>query len=329
MAKNPEVLSTTPRNYETGVSINTSISADFNIDLDQRYIASNVFLQDNNGTRVEGRSVFRKQKLTFTPLQPLESGRTYTFTMIGDTDVEDGRIEGLRNIIGEPLQGNMTVTFVTESIKTLDPPIAKLPTNESVVRLVPTFAWTEVEGAASYQFYLSRSNRFDILLYPVETTDKLYEARVDPNITWEDGIYYWKVRAVRDDGATSEWTPIQQFNLDRTEEGTISEEDTPDIEVFYNEYDIELELVGKFPEPLSVDIPVTLKSIFFRVIGHIDPSQLDADSFKLHGSHITGDEYETSHGEVNGQYAVVTDDDGTTYIIFTPDLLPEETAGED
>jgi hypothetical protein len=322
MARNPQILSTTPKNYETDVPINTSITVDFSIDLDQRYIDGNIYLQDNQGNRVDGRYVFRRQTLTFIPYNPLQEGTTYTFVMVGDSNLNDGKTEGLRSIIGEPLMGNVTITFVTESTKAIEPPIGKTPASESVIRQIPTFSWTDVEGAVAYQIMISRSNRFDTLVFPTDPTYEVHGTSIDPAIQWEDGIYYWKLRSVRDDGKTSEWSTVYQFNLDRSEEGTIASEDTLPIDISYNEGLLELELVEQFPNHLAVDVPTNLKSIYFRVIGQVDSTSLDADSFKVYGTHITGDDYEQSHGEVKGQFAIVTDDDGTTYIIFTPDLLP-------
>ncbi|MNP45889.1 hypothetical protein D3C76_1398500 [compost metagenome] len=142
-----------------------------------------------------------------------------------------------------------------------------------------------------------------------------------------DGIYYWTVRGVRNDGVTGEWSAIGQFSIQTFEAGTISPVDQPPVEVLYDEPNFEVELIESFPKLDSVDVPLNIKSLYFRVIGEIDVSLIDVDSFILKGTHIAGVP-EESHGEVAGQMSIVSGGDGTTYIIFTPDVPAEPETPE-
>ncbi|MNV64144.1 hypothetical protein D3C71_1567720 [compost metagenome] len=100
----------------------------------------------------------------------------------------------------------------------------------------------------------------------------------------------------------------------------------PDIEVMFEEPDFEIELIEVFPKDISANVPSNIKTIYFRVIGQVDVALIDIDSFKLVGTHITGDYNETSHGEVAGQFSIVSAADGTTYLLFTIDV-PEGSVG--
>lgn len=331
MARYPQVLETSPKNYETDVPVNVSLSATMSTYIDQNHLDPYIYLLDAEGTHIEGRIVLKRKVIVFTPFQPLDPGKSYQFVLQGDNDLTDNKEDGIRSITGESMQGNTVVTFTTEVVESLPAPEAVNPTRDSVIKEIPTIRWTEVIEANSYQFYLSRSNRFDTLVYPDDTNQKIYETFIDPNIEWTDGIYYWKVRSINETGVHGEWSTIYQFHLDRSEEGTISEDDTLPIEMFYENANIELEVVESFPNEESVQIPINLKSIYFRVIGDIDINLLDKNSFRVTGEHLTQDEYEPSHGEVSGQISIVSHDDGTNYIIFTPDVLSVETnelAGE-
>lgn len=320
MAQEPTVLTTSPSNYATKVSVTSAITADFDIDLDPKSLDNHVYLTNSHGVRIDGRVVYRRKKIIFTPLQPLEPGTSYQFFLIGDSNLEDGAVTGIRNLMGSAMRGNTVVSFTTESAVQIDPPGSLQPADGSLLRQMPLFSWSPVSGAVGYDIRVSTSNRYETLFF---SSDRLKELQIEPNITWQEGIYYWSVRSIRDDGVASPWSPSRQFNYSLLVEGTISEEDAPPIEVMYEELDTELEVVEVFPADGSSDIPINVKSIFFRVIGDVDVSLIDVDSFKIVGRHITGDYEEESHGEVAGRFAIVKDSDSTTYIVFTPDPLPE------
>jgi hypothetical protein len=100
MAISPVINSTSPINYETDVAVNTSFRAEFNIDLDSRYIQDFVFMTNDKGERVDIRTAYRAKVITVTPLSSLQTGSTYQITFVGVSDREDGAL-GLRSIIGD------------------------------------------------------------------------------------------------------------------------------------------------------------------------------------------------------------------------------------
>lgn len=324
MSKNPQILSTSPINYATDVPVNSSITVDFSIDLDGLYIDDYVYLADSRGVHIDTRVVYRKKKITVTPTAPLESGKQYLLTLVGDSDMTDAVAHGIRNILGEPLAGNFTINFTTDGEAALEAPTLVTPAYGSVNRVQPVFTWAALDNAQAYEIRISKSNKFDILLFPAEAGERFYETTLEPKVAWEDGIYYWTVRGIRNDGVTGEWSSIGQFSVKTYDEGTITPEDQLPIEVLYDEPNFEIELIESFPKVGTVDVPLNIKSLYFRVIGEIDVSLIDLDSFSLVGMHISGTP-EESHGNVTGQLSMVNAGDGTTYIIFTPDPPIVET----
>lgn len=321
---NPQVLETSPKNYETNVFTNTPLTAEFNTDLfiKDSYLDTFVYLTDSNGVRIDGRIVYRKRKLTFTPLKTLDPGSEYRFFLIGKADVTNGT-NGIKSILEEPMLGNVIVTFTTEGQLAIDPPQLQTPADGVLLRQPPTFSWKAATDAAKYEVRISQSNRFETTEFKSETA----ELMIDPDVEWPEGIHYWSVRSIRNDGVASEWSITRQFNLTTLVEGKISEEDAPPVEVIYEEASFELELIETFPSDTLADVPINVKSIYFRVIGDVNVEMIDVESFSIVGKHITGDPTEDSHGDVKGTYAIVSDKDGTTYIVFTPEVLPADTEG--
>lgn len=330
--RKPTVISTSPSRYDTDVAVTTSIRATFDIDLDARYMDDFVYLLDSLGNRIDGRVSYKKKVITFTPKQSLSMGETYQFFIIGDSDLTDDKKQGVRSIIGDCMEGNVSINFTTEADQSVEPPVMTHPTNQSILRESPTFTWEAVDGVDGYQLQISVSNQFSSLVYPTsDDVDTLYDTTFHPDITFEDGLYYFRVRSVREDNVAGEWSKTYQFRLDTHEEGKISEGDADFVDATDDELfgvSMDLELVEEFPKPDSINVPTNVKSIYFRVIGDINLPNIDEDSVKIIGHHVSDDWEEESHGEVKGQVTIVRSNDGTTYIVFTPIELVDRIEGD-
>lgn len=333
MAKLPTIIEVSPFNYAVDINIATSIRAAFDIDLDSRYINDYVYLLDDTGTKVEGRTAYRKKVITFTPTVPLQKGMTYQFVLVGDSNVEDNVNSGLRSIIGDCMAGSQTIRFTTEADDTLPAPIVKIPTHNSVVRSKPVFEWIPVDKANGYEVEVAQTNTFNTKLYPVDDETIILENTLDPDIAFEDGLYYWRIRTIQPDGAKGLWSKTMHFNLTTETEGKVSEDDEDPIDPtddpsFYDS--IELELIEVFPKELVMQVPTNVKTLYFRLLGDIDMTQIDMYSLTLTGSHISEDFEEETHGEVKGSTTILESSDGTVYLLFTPEpLVPEvEIPGE-
>lgn len=326
----PNITTFSPTKYQKSVPISTSIRADFSIDLDGRYIDGNVFMTDAKGTLIDIRTSYRAKVLTVMPLAPLNMGTTYQVTFVGDSNLDDGVKQGIRSIIGDCMAGNEVLTFTTEVDDSLTVPEVLLPAHGAVLKARPTFTWNPVSTAKGYHLEISRTNTFATLVYPKE--QQLFtKTEIEPDVEFADGLYYWRIRSVRGDNATGEWSKIYQFNIDTLEEGKVSEEDdtsTTDDFLEYDEMDFELEIVERFPDELQTMVPLNVKSLFFRIIGRFDLKLITPECITLEGRHISGDFQEESHGTVNGDITVVQSKDGTSYIIFTPEPIPDKEDGE-
>lgn len=320
----PFVVTTSPASYATNIPTNTTITVEFNIDLDTRKLSNYVLLVDKRGVTVPCTVTYRTKILTIQPTEDLLPNQTYTVTLKGDSNLEDGVKEGIASIVGDNMQGDFTFNFSTEFEERLLPPLVLYPPNESIVAAQPTFKWENENEDARFEFQLSKSKTFSTLIYPTVEHLVVTGSSLQIDQTLEDGTYYFRIRFVGGD-----WTEPYQFNLTSFVEGKIVEED-PDAVQFptpaYEDYPIELELVDSFPKELALLVPTTAQTLYFRFIGDIKPDLLDMDSFELEGVHVSGDEDE-SHGIVKGTTTIVEDGAGTVYVLFTPDPLeiPEPT----
>ncbi len=328
--RKPTVTTVSPSNYSTKVSVTTSIKITFDIDLDGRYIDDFIYLLDGLGERVDGRIVYRKKVITFTPKEPLSMGTTYKLCIIGDSDLTDDQEAGIRSILGDSMEGNVFIQFTTESDETTVPPVMISPLSQSVIREHPVFEWEPVDGMKGYQLQISTSNQFTTLIYPSadEEVELIQDVSIEPSIELEEGNYYFRIRSVREDGVTSQWSRTFQFHYTTSENGKIAEGDedpfdTTDDELFG--VSMELELVDEFPKDHAIDIPLNVKTIFFRVIGDIDLELIDSESFTITGKHISDDWEEESHGELQGKFMITKSKDGTAYLLFLLDPIQLDT----
>jgi hypothetical protein len=121
----PGVVSVTPTAGETGVIINTSVSATFSMEMDPASITTGTFtLTGQDGTAVAGGVTYSGRTATFRPMVVLAYGMTYTATITTGTE----------NPAGARLLANYVWSFTTVT------PTLVAPT---VVSAVP------VKGAAN------------------------------------------------------------------------------------------------------------------------------------------------------------------------------------
>jgi len=80
---------------------------------------------------------------------------------------------------------------------------------ESVTFATPTFSWDMVEGAREYDILVDNDVNFN----SPEINNRTAQNSYTPTGTLVPGAYYWKVRVVRNDNATSDWSPTETFTL--------------------------------------------------------------------------------------------------------------------
>ncbi|HEY61280.1 MAG TPA: hypothetical protein G4N95_01380 [Anaerolineae bacterium] len=81
--------------------------------------------------------------------------------------------------------------------------------HESVTFATPTFSWSMVEGAEKYEIWVDNDSNFGSPRLKVTTTQNSYT----PQNTFENGMYYWKVRVIRHGNVIGEWSVVKSFIL--------------------------------------------------------------------------------------------------------------------
>ncbi len=76
----------------------------------------------------------------------------------------------------------------------------------------PTFSWTSVDYADTYELQVAADSRFNNLLLNLTGIDT---TSITP-ATFADGRYFWRVRAVNSGGLQGSWTRAQSFTVDTT-----------------------------------------------------------------------------------------------------------------
>ncbi|KAB2914335.1 MAG: DUF3494 domain-containing protein [Bacteroidetes bacterium] len=101
----PIVNSTDPANNATGVTVNKTISATFNMAMDALTINSTTFTLKQGTTNIAGLVSYSGSTATFNPTSNLSSGSTYTATIT----------TGAKNTTGTPLANDYVWSFTTQN----------------------------------------------------------------------------------------------------------------------------------------------------------------------------------------------------------------------
>ena len=102
----PVVITTDPLNNATGVPLNKTITATFNMPMDPLTLNATTFTVKQGTTAVAGVVTYSGNTAYFTPTLPLAINTVYTVTIT----------TGAKNTAGTPLAGNYVWTFTTGSL---------------------------------------------------------------------------------------------------------------------------------------------------------------------------------------------------------------------
>lgn len=222
------VLKTEPGNYAVDVPTTSNIRVWFDADVDQQTLAGNVIFQDTFGRPVDCRYTYANRILTIIPATSLSPGTTYLVTLIGDSNLEDGRAQGIRSILGYPLVGNHLFSFTTASSATLPAPLLLSPANHTAWPAdPPALSWQAVAGARAYQVELGGNPQFSPVLWA--TTADAATLAVTSDYQFTEGEYYWRVRAVGEDGQPGNWSDVYVFAVHVQDEAPVVPDDEPEV----------------------------------------------------------------------------------------------------
>lgn len=90
------------------------------------------------------------------------------------------------------------------------PPQLLAPENDSAVAFLPRFSWTAVESAREYVLEISTQPDFaSATTYTTRNTEFVPESTLS-----NDQDYYWRVKAVDYEGASSPWSAVRSFRVE-------------------------------------------------------------------------------------------------------------------
>jgi hypothetical protein len=124
---------------------------------------------------------------TYT-MQPLTNNTQYTVKV--------------RVVAGQPFQSRWSDSVTFTTLQSVNAPSNLIPENGHLdMPLMPTFDWSDVTGAVSYEFELATSDDFSGAVTATSTVS---------NLTWRTALLYdtdykWRVRAVGSTGAKGSW----------------------------------------------------------------------------------------------------------------------------
>lgn len=139
----PAVLSRSPEEDATGVSINSLISATFSEALDPSTVHTGTFMLTTDGNAVNGTVTLSGTTVSWIPSSPLAASTSYTATLTA----------GIRDVAGNPMAAPLSWTFTAGSLAS-----AVLPAAPSGLEATPgseqvTLAWSANPADENVIFY--------------------------------------------------------------------------------------------------------------------------------------------------------------------------------
>lgn len=323
----PLVVDTTPSGYSTEVDTRTDIKVMWNTDLDRNHITNSLFLSDDKGQSVNVQISYANRTIVLQPVGELMANTRYTLRIVGGTDGQNNPV-GIRDILNNPLAKDFVLAFNTITIALLEAPDLMRPVSQSIIQEQPVFKWDEVEGAVSYQIKVSNSSKLIPVLWPADSdVAEFATTEVTPGYQFQDGTYYWAVRAVTAKGTYGEWSDVHSFSKDTTTQGTQASGDTvpTDAVPYYEEMpDIAPEILEIFPEMDQSNVDVRIKHIYVLLAGHYTAADIKMEDVSFVGMNVDGmtanPDY-ANHGDVSFELEVLPQNDGTTLLKLTPDTV--------
>lgn len=330
------VVITHPGSLSRDIATNNHITINFNLDLHTRHISDTVIvrcletdfmdakLEDPGvaarSTNVPGVLTYANRTLVFAPSHQLKPDMVYNVMVVSNANT----LQGVRSVLGRFMVKNHSFVFKTAKRVALNPIDLLTPSNNSVIRQAPTFTWKEAPGIRYYNLEVSRSNIFRTIHWSNCVDSSVTSPPLTPGVHFdeslfaEDGIYYWRIQAVSWDHDTSEFSAVYQFHIDRATLTPIHPDDDLVNDPAKSESNRYIEVIEVFPEDEFSNVALNLKTIYVKMEGDFDPTQLTRTSFEVKGQLVESGVAGTSHEEVQGTYVIANASDGTWLISFLP-----------
>lgn len=320
------VLDISPGQRENKVNVNANIAITFSADVNPASFTKNiVVLEDHNKIYknvnslkdysqynvVKGSISYKDRILTYTPDEPFHTDTCYV-VMLND---------GIRDITGNVMIKKHVSCFYTESVATFPRVEILSPKYGTITDTVPEFTWKN-QCAPSYEFQISKSNDFELLLYNQVIPGNRVEEIIKhtPEFNAGEGMYHIRIR-----GENGEWSDTYQIFIKAIVDAVVSEEDTPDmvhLDDFLAGLEDPIEILEYFPPQDAVNISLKTNIIYIKIKGKIDEEDIKWDECYIYGESFDDEDESFAHEIVDGKWSLVYDSYfDVTFLIFTPDIV--------
>lgn len=312
-----EVVS--PSLYQSNVDINSQIKIEFNSDLNTDTIIDNfIILKDahlrftegeniiiSNYETVEGLVTYENNTIIFTPSNQLDTKSRYIIYV---------KKQKIMDILGNILESGYVSYFNTGDWSIPKPCSIIEPLNNSILESLETILVEDV-GIRSYYYQISKVKTFEVVV----TQEAIVGTTITRDFAFGDGIYY--IRAKAENG---EYGSPNTFTIKTHRDTTPTEQDLSEDYIYVPYDDAKVEIIGEYPEAESVENNVKT-NLFYKKFNKIIPiEEIDFYEATVYGEYTDQDDnydsnYAKEHGEVDGTFSVVYDEEkGETYIFFIP-----------
>lgn len=215
------IFKTHPRHTEENVALDQRIEIFFMIDINKKALRDeHVILFNLTEQCVEPVSFeYDRRILSITPVSKFQPNNHYQLQIVGGSN-------GIRDITGRYMPETYEVEFHTKDIENVKSPRILAPTDLSIIKNPIEIQLEPIEGADYYELEVSKSNTFHNVEWPAngEVIYHSDEIKVTPNVDYQKGNYYIRVRTVDEKKNKSSWSSIIQLYYDGDEEIVIPEE---------------------------------------------------------------------------------------------------------
>lgn len=205
------IYKTNPRHTEEKVPLDQKIDIYFMIDMNKPSIREEHVILFNLTEQIVEPVQFdyNRRILSIKPVSKLLPNNHYQLQIVGGE-------KGVKDITGRKMPETYEVEFTTKDVEGIKPPRILSPTDLSSVREAIQVELESNPDADYYELQISKSNTFHNLVWPTNE-EKVYrteEVKVIPNIAYQTGQYYMRVRSVGLDGLKSSWSPTIRYYYD-------------------------------------------------------------------------------------------------------------------
>lgn len=310
------VLSIIPANYKANVNVNTQIIIEFNTDLDKSTIVDCfALLEDTERCYIVGNNInFTKYKfvkgsvhyhdkvITFTPSEQLNKNSRYILYIKPNV---------VRDVFGKTLRNKFISIFDVESTPHDIKCDVILPTDNSIVGYLDKVELSpSLDTNAKYLIQIAKTSTFETTVYEEIENSNI----VEKDFGIGDGLYYIRAKSLNGDYGNTVCFSVRTFI-----NTTPVDDDVDEMFIYRPVIEDEVKLLEQFPT--GINIKPQTNALYIKFKGIIPLEEIDFYESNLIGQLSDSDDADsiTEHGEVDGSFVVVYDEEKIlTYVFYIP-----------